>query len=443
MTQQSAAVQLTGSPHVLIVDDEEGIRELMSDNLSELGYTCHTASCGDDALALLSRQEVQVALLDVMMPGMTGLSLFQHLQERFPNIAVVFVTAVDDLSLAVEHLKSGAYDYVVKPVTRRRLHQVVGDALARREAGLEQQRLRALIEEQADRNARDLEAKARELSTLNRVFQEELNRKYTGEGSALESETESETTHGRRATLSLHEALKKRVSEYLHGHVQSKLLALQFRVGECQEQLSADPTAASRLLQDIKVDIQSVQENDIRRASHELYPTIVMLGLAPALRSLCDRFRPAVAVELKIDPEIEVLEQYDWKLFHEDFRVGVYRMVEESLENVVKHSRASLARVLVSRLPDQSLSVEIVDDGTGFEFSKVSSVVGLLSIRDYAEALGGRCQIGSTPGLGTRVRVILPDTPSHVPPSPTGPAPTGGDPAGKDPWRQQPVGEAG
>ena len=215
MTQQSAAVQLTGSPHVLIVDDEEGIRELMSDNLSELGYTCHTASCGDDALALLSKQEVQVALLDVMMPGMTGLSLFQHLQERFPNIAVVFVTAVDDLSLAVEHLKSGAYDYVVKPVTRRRLHQVVGDALARREAGLEQQRLRALIEEQADRNARDLEAKARELSTLNRVFQEELNRKYTGEGSALESETESETTHGRRATLSLHEALKKRVSEYL------------------------------------------------------------------------------------------------------------------------------------------------------------------------------------------------------------------------------------
>ena len=72
MTQQSAAVQLTGSPHVLIVDDEEGNRELMSDNLSELGYTCHTASCGDDALALLSKQEVQVALLDVMMPGMTG-----------------------------------------------------------------------------------------------------------------------------------------------------------------------------------------------------------------------------------------------------------------------------------------------------------------------------------------------------------------------------------
>ena len=117
-------MRFNGAP-ILVVDDEPGIRDLLKDNLEEQGYVCHTAPDGDAALNVLAEQTVQLALVDIMMPGMTGLSLFERVRERYPDLAVIFVTAWDDLNIAVQNLKNGAYDYVVKPVTRKRLQQAV------------------------------------------------------------------------------------------------------------------------------------------------------------------------------------------------------------------------------------------------------------------------------------------------------------------------------
>ena len=117
-------------PGILIVDDEEGIRELVRRRLEKQGYVCYTAPNGYEALEVLATEAVDLALVDVMMPSMTGLSLFQHVRESYPDVAVIFSTAVDDLSLAVEHIKKGAYDYVVKPVTQARLQRAVEEPSA-------------------------------------------------------------------------------------------------------------------------------------------------------------------------------------------------------------------------------------------------------------------------------------------------------------------------
>ena len=100
------------SGRILIVDDEEGIRDLLSEGLEQQGYLCHTSPDGTSALETMATQPVDLVLLDMMMPGMTGLSVFRKLKERFPTVAVIFLTAVDDLTLAVENLKGGAYDYL-------------------------------------------------------------------------------------------------------------------------------------------------------------------------------------------------------------------------------------------------------------------------------------------------------------------------------------------
>ena len=73
-----------------------------------------------------------MALIDIMMPRMTGITLFQHMRERHPDLAIVFLTAVDDLSIAVDHIKSGALDYIVKPVTQAKMREVVDKALENR-----------------------------------------------------------------------------------------------------------------------------------------------------------------------------------------------------------------------------------------------------------------------------------------------------------------------
>lgn len=102
---------------ILIVDDSLDNRLLYTKGLEGRGYVCHTDSSGGAALEVLSREPVDIALIDIMMPGMTGSSLFQHVNELHPEVAVIFLKAVDDLNIAVDHIKKGAYDYLVKPVT--------------------------------------------------------------------------------------------------------------------------------------------------------------------------------------------------------------------------------------------------------------------------------------------------------------------------------------
>jgi len=170
--------------HILIVDDEEGIRELLKLHLEGEGYVCHTAASGDAGLEVLATQRLDLALVDVMMPKMTGLTLFQHMKERHPDVAVVFITAVDDLKIAVENLKNGAYDYVVKPITGQRLQQVVKDTLEKRRAVLDEEHQHNLLEEQTVSQTAELEARAREVGALNRMVQAGLTEKFVAEEAA-------------------------------------------------------------------------------------------------------------------------------------------------------------------------------------------------------------------------------------------------------------------
>ena len=172
--------------------------------------------------------------------------------------------------------------------------------------------------------------------------------------------------------------------------------------------MAADPHRAGILLEEIKAGLRSVQEEDIRRASHELYPPIVKLGLVPALRSLTERFRHAISIELSVDSKFPQTEQGNWSFLPEEFRVGVYRIVGEALDNVVKHAGARTARVRVQYGEDETISLNMADDGRGFEVGNASASFGLLSIGDYATILGGKLQVSSGPGQGTSVEVTLP-----------------------------------
>ena len=122
------------SETILIVDDEVGIRDVYQKFLEGDGYSCWPAGSGKEALDSLDTENVDLALVDMMMPGMTGLTLFEHLQERYPELPVIFATAVDDTSLAVDYLKGGVSDFLVKPVPRMRLLRSVQEALSHRAA---------------------------------------------------------------------------------------------------------------------------------------------------------------------------------------------------------------------------------------------------------------------------------------------------------------------
>ena len=102
-------------PSILIVDDEEVVCDLLYRDLSEQGYLCATAFDSDGAFTKLAAQDFDVVLLDIRLPGMSGMEVLSKLRSGYPGTAIIMITAVNDIDTAVEAMRLGASDYLVKP----------------------------------------------------------------------------------------------------------------------------------------------------------------------------------------------------------------------------------------------------------------------------------------------------------------------------------------
>src|SRR5690242_16669542 len=135
---------------ILVVDDEEPIREIVCAMLQASGYRCTQAGSGVEALAILdSGDQFELMLSDLMMAELDGIGLLERTKERYPDMPVVMVTAVHDISVALAALRNGAYDYLLKPFEREQLLASVRRALENRRLKLEnrayQTNLEALV----------------------------------------------------------------------------------------------------------------------------------------------------------------------------------------------------------------------------------------------------------------------------------------------------------
>jgi len=118
---------------ILVVDDEEPIREIVTAMLHSSGYQCQQAASGKQALALLtSGDSFELVLSDLMMADMDGIGLLERTKEKYPDMPVVMVTAVHDISVALAAIRNGAYDYLLKPFEREQLLATVRRALENR-----------------------------------------------------------------------------------------------------------------------------------------------------------------------------------------------------------------------------------------------------------------------------------------------------------------------
>ncbi len=138
---------------VLVVDDEETIRSAVRRFLLQQGYEPLTAANGEEAISVLQRQKVTAMLLDVNLPGVSGIDLVPQVLEMEPGIALLMLTAVNDATTAALCMQRGALDYLIKPIDLVHLSRALDGALQRRRA-LEGQRIsRRLEAEGAERLA--------------------------------------------------------------------------------------------------------------------------------------------------------------------------------------------------------------------------------------------------------------------------------------------------
>jgi putative two-component system response regulator len=116
----------------LVVDDEPLVSELIINCLATERYECHAAHSTDKALELLEQNNYSLVVSDINMPGKTGIELLSIVKKRFPDVAVIMVTAVDDRKTAIQSLHLGAYGYVIKPFDLNEIVISVVNALERR-----------------------------------------------------------------------------------------------------------------------------------------------------------------------------------------------------------------------------------------------------------------------------------------------------------------------
>jgi len=121
-------------PSVLIVDDEQVVCDVLYDELSERGYLCTTALSGKEALAKLEAEDFDVVLLDIRLPGMSGMEVLREIWLNHTNAATIMITAVNDVDTAVEAMKLGASDYLVKPFDMDRVETSIRTALDTKQA---------------------------------------------------------------------------------------------------------------------------------------------------------------------------------------------------------------------------------------------------------------------------------------------------------------------
>ena len=122
----------SNSAHLLVVDDEPMIRELLCSYLEDSGYACHASGSVDEALARLSEGDIDLIISDLHMPGRTGLELLEAVGARFPRTAFLMATAAPDTKMAVQAMRNGAADFLVKPLDLKQVLATVQEALARR-----------------------------------------------------------------------------------------------------------------------------------------------------------------------------------------------------------------------------------------------------------------------------------------------------------------------
>jgi diguanylate cyclase (GGDEF)-like protein len=128
---------------VLLVDDERFARTVYADYLRAAGYEVEVAADAEAALGLLGQRRFDVLLTDVILPGSSGLDLLAAAKELDPNLEVAVITALDKVDPAVRAMKSGASDYLVKPVTPEQLQLTVQRCLSTRALLAENKSLRA------------------------------------------------------------------------------------------------------------------------------------------------------------------------------------------------------------------------------------------------------------------------------------------------------------
>ncbi len=194
MNAGQCVVKLAETERILVVDDEDSIRDVVCSMLNSKGYRCTEAASGTQAMKILAAgAEFELMLTDLMMAEMDGMALLERTKQSFPDMPIIMVTAVHDISVALPAIRNGAYDYLLKPFAPEQLLATVRRALENRRLKLENRAYQLNLESLVEARSRQLKQALRDLERSYDITLEAL-------GDALDLKDAETEGHSKRVT---------------------------------------------------------------------------------------------------------------------------------------------------------------------------------------------------------------------------------------------------
>ena len=203
------------------------------------------------------------------------------------------------------------------------------------------------------------------------------------------------------------ETERGRIARELHDDISQRLALLSIEIDQFSGGAKAKSSGVASDVKAFSGKARSIAD-DIHQIAKELHPTTLkMLGLSNAIRAFC------AELEARHEISISINEGTSLRELSEPMAINIYRVVQEALQNVVKHSGADEVTINFGREGDQ-IVVRIVDDGIGFDPHVVRNGIGLGGMRERLRLVGGTLKIDSRPGTGTRIEARVPCTAKEV-----------------------------
>jgi signal transduction histidine kinase len=349
---------------ILMVEDDSSDAELTRFALKKGGFhfTLTRVETRRDYIAQLDENPPTLILSDYSLPGFNGHDALEIARHKCPQIPFIFVTGTMGEEVAIDTLKSGATDYVLKmrlprlvPAVHRALKEAQQQAAHRR----------------AEEQLRESHEQLRALSVY------------------LQSVREEERT---------------RIAREVHDELGQALTSCKLDVSWIASRLPKECDDLSTRAQALATHIDSTIQT-VRRISAELRPGVLdHLGLGAALEWQATEFQTRTGIRCEVRANVQESE------LPAELNTTLFRIFQETLTNVIRHAGATQVRVNLKETK-KSITMEVSDNGRGISRSEMSNPrsMGLLGMRERASLLGGKLKIGAgARGKGTQVSVSIP-----------------------------------